>query len=104
MEGEPLWLDVGLHCRGRGAPPENTRSKGEHLWGLLFKGSKVAAYQVFLKLLKRPRMFHLVCTNAVLTLDHTIWSITDLFHLPVYHGQLSISTFIRNLFFFIAMY
>lgn len=25
--GEPLWLDVGLHCRGRGAPPGKRRVK-----------------------------------------------------------------------------
>lgn len=27
LEGEPLWLDVGLHCRGRGAPPGNKKVK-----------------------------------------------------------------------------
>lgn len=37
LEGEPLWLDVGLHCRGRGAPPGKKKSKWEHLFGLLFR-------------------------------------------------------------------
>jgi len=44
LEGEPLRLDVGLHCRGRGAPPGNTRSKWGRLLGLLLRGNKVAAY------------------------------------------------------------
>lgn len=43
LEGEPLWLDVGLHCRGRGAPPGNTGNKWGHLLGLLFRENTVAA-------------------------------------------------------------
>lgn len=25
LEGEPCWLDVGLHCRGKGSPPGGGR-------------------------------------------------------------------------------
>lgn len=44
LVGEPLWLDVGLHCRGRGAPPGDTRNKCGHLFGLLSKENEGAAY------------------------------------------------------------
>lgn len=33
LEGEPLWLDVGLHCRGRGAPPGKKKEQvGAPVW------------------------------------------------------------------------
>lgn len=99
LVGVPLWLDVGLHWRGRGAPPGDTRNKCGHLFGLLSKENKGAAIRWSLLVLEAsktyPRMFRLVCTQTVLTLDHAIWSVTDPFHLPIYHGRLPISTFVR---------
>lgn len=29
LQGEPLWLDVGLHCRGKAPPPRGGRVRWE---------------------------------------------------------------------------